>query len=55
LAKTVTFAITLLACVHVSDNTSLTATFSEEHTLADVFREIHKLPCIGQFNAHSKN
>jgi hypothetical protein len=50
----VTFAITLPACVHVSD-TSLIATYSEEYSLADVFREIHKLASLGQFSADSKN
>jgi hypothetical protein len=43
----VTFAITLLACVHVPDNTRLIATYSEEYWLANVFREIHKHACLG--------
>jgi hypothetical protein len=51
----VTFAVTLLACVHVPDNTRLIATYSEENSLADVFRGIHKLACLGQFSADSKN
>jgi hypothetical protein len=50
----VTFTITLLACIHVPDNTRLTATYSEEYLLANVFREIHKLACLGQFRADSK-
>jgi hypothetical protein len=39
----VTFDVTLLACVHVPGNTTLIATCSEEYSLADAFREIHKL------------
>jgi hypothetical protein len=51
----VTFAITLPTCVHVPDNTRLIATYSEEFLLADVFCEIHKLACLDQFSADSKN
>jgi hypothetical protein len=51
----VTFAVTLPACVHVPDNTRLIVTYSEEYSLADVFREIQKLACLGQFSADSKN
>jgi hypothetical protein len=29
--------------------------YSEEYLLANVFREIHKLACLGQFCADSKN
>jgi hypothetical protein len=43
------------ACVHVPDNTRLIVTYSEEYSLADVFREIHKLACLGQFSPDSKN
>jgi hypothetical protein len=50
----VTFAVTLPACVHAPDNTRLIAAYSEEYSLADVFREIHKLACLGQFSANSK-
>jgi hypothetical protein len=43
-----TFAVTLPACIHVPDNTRLTATYSEKYSVADVFREIHKeIPEIG--------
>jgi hypothetical protein len=42
----VTFAVTLPACAHVPDNTRLIATYSEEYSLADVFREIHQLACL---------
>jgi hypothetical protein len=51
----VTFAVTLPACVHIPDNTRLIATYLEEYSLADVFREIGKLACLGQFSADSKN
>jgi hypothetical protein len=51
----VIFAVTLLACVHVPDNTRLIATYSEEYLFADVFREIHKLACLGQFSEDNKN
>jgi hypothetical protein len=51
----VPFAVMLPACVHVPDNTRLIATYSEEYLLADVFREIHKLACLCQFSADSKN
>jgi hypothetical protein len=50
----VTFAVTLPACAHVPDNTRLTATYSEENLLADVFREIRKLACLCQFSADSR-
>jgi hypothetical protein len=49
----VTFAVTLQACIHVPDNTRLIATYSEEYSLADAFREIHKLACLGQFSAQT--
>jgi hypothetical protein len=45
----------LPACAHVPDNTRLIATYSEEYSLADVFREIHKLAYLGEFSADSKN
>jgi hypothetical protein len=51
----VTFAVMLPACVHVADKTRLIATYSEEYSLADVFREIHKLACLGQFSTDRKN
>jgi hypothetical protein len=50
----VTFAVTLPACVHAPD-TRLIVTYSEEYSLADVFHEIQKLACLGQFSADSKN
>jgi hypothetical protein len=49
------FRVMLPAGVHDPDNTRLIATFSEEYSLADVFREIHKLACLCQFSADSKN
>jgi hypothetical protein len=51
----VTFALTLPACVDVPDNSRLMATYLEEYSLVDVFREIRKLACLGQFSAYSKN
>jgi hypothetical protein len=51
----VTFAVTLPACIHVPDNTRLFATYSGEYSLADVFHEIYKLACLGQFSADNKN
>jgi hypothetical protein len=50
----VTFAVTLPVCLHVPDNTRLIATYSEEYSLAGVYREIHKLACLGQFSADCK-
>jgi hypothetical protein len=51
----VIFALTLPACVDVLDNNRLIATYLEEYSLADVFRGIYKLACLGQFSAYSKN